>query len=84
MLALGVVFTGASTLAYAALLRHVTAQAAGLLTFLEPVAAVLLAATLLDETLSTATLAGAALVLAAGVAVVALEPEAAARERRRE
>src|SRR4051794_23411841 len=40
---LGVVFTGLSTLAYAALLRHVTAQAAGILTFLEPVSAVLLA-----------------------------------------
>ncbi len=72
--ALGVVFTGLSTLAYAALLRHVTAQAAGILTFLEPVAAVLLAATLLDEPLSAGTLAGGGLVLAAGLAVVALEP----------
>ena len=42
-LTLGVVFTGLSTLVYATLLRRVTAQAAGVLTFLEPVAGVLLA-----------------------------------------
>ena len=42
-LTLGVVFTGVSTLVYATLLRRVTAQAAGVLTFLEPVAGVLLA-----------------------------------------
>ncbi len=71
---LGVVFTGLSTLAYAALLRHVTAQAAGILTFLEPVSAVLLAWALLDETLSPQLLLGAALVVAAGIGVVALEP----------
>ena len=79
-LALGVVFTGLSTLLYAALLRHVTAQAAGVLTFLEPVAAVLLAAALLDEPLPAATLAGGALVLAAGLVVVALVPAGAVTE----
>ena len=78
-LVLGVVFTGLSTLAYAATLRHVTAQAAGILTFLEPVAAVLLAGLLLDEPVEPATLAGGALVLLAGLAVVALDrPEATA------
>jgi DME family drug/metabolite transporter len=66
------VFTAASTLAYVSLLRHVTAQAAGLLTFLEPVAAVILAALLLDEPLTAAALAGGALVLGSGVAVVVL------------
>jgi drug/metabolite transporter (DMT)-like permease len=77
VLVLGVVFTGLSTLAYAATLRHVTAQAAGILTFLEPVAAVLLAGLLLDEPVEPATLAGGALVLLAGLAVVALDrPEA--------
>ena len=79
-LALGVVFTGLSTLLYAALLRHVTAQAAGVLTFLEPVAAVLLAAALLGEPLPGATLAGGALVLAAGLVVVALVPAGAVTE----
>jgi drug/metabolite transporter (DMT)-like permease len=73
VLLLGVVFTGVSTLAYVSLLRHVTAQAAGLLTFLEPVAAVALAAALLDEPLGPAVLAGGALVLAAGAVVVLLE-----------
>jgi drug/metabolite transporter (DMT)-like permease len=73
-LALGVVFTGVSTLVYALLLRHVTAQAAGVLTFLEPVAGVLLAWAILEQRPGTATLVGGALVLAAGLAVVVLEP----------
>ncbi len=74
VLALGVVFTGLSTLAYATLLRRVTAQAAGVLTFLEPVAAVLLAAALVDEPLTGQVIAGGILVLVAGLAVVVLEP----------
>ncbi len=74
VLLLGVVFTGLSTLAYASLLRHVTAQAAGLLTFLEPVAAVVLAWLLLGEAFSVKALIGGALVLLAGIVVVALEP----------
>ena len=71
---LGVVFTGASTLVYATLLRHVTAQAAGVLTFLEPVAAVVLAALLVDEPLTLEVVVGGLLVVAAGIAVVLLEP----------
>lgn len=74
VLALGVLLTGVSTLVYATLLRHVTAQAAGVLTFLEPVAGVLLAWALVSEPPGAATLAGGALVLAAGLAVVLLEP----------
>ena len=74
VLLLGVVFTGFATLAYAALLGHVTAQAAGVLTFLEPVSAVFLAWALLDESLSPQALLGGALVLLAGIAVVVLEP----------
>ena len=74
VLALGVLLTGGSTLVYAMLLRNVTAQAAGVLTFLEPVAGVLLAWALVAERPGGATLAGGALVLAAGLAVVLLEP----------
>jgi drug/metabolite transporter (DMT)-like permease len=74
VLLLGIVFTGLGTLAYAALLRHVTAQAAGILTFLEPVAAVLLAWVFLGESLSAQAILGGTLVLLAGIAVVALEP----------
>jgi drug/metabolite transporter (DMT)-like permease len=74
VLALGVVFTGLSTLVYATLLRRVTAQAAGVLTFLEPVAGVLLAWAILEQRPGAATLAGGALVLAAGLVVVLLEP----------
>ena len=77
VLALGIVFTGLSTLAYAAILRHVSAQAAGLLTFLEPVSAVVLAAVFLGNPLTAATLLGGSLVVVAGVAVIAFEPEAA-------
>lgn len=80
VLLLGVVFTGLSTLAYTALLRHVTAQAAGILTFLEPVAAVLLAWALLDQRVGAATLAGGVLVVVAGAIVVMLEPSDAAAE----
>jgi drug/metabolite transporter, DME family len=78
VLLLGVVFTGLSTLLYTRVLRRVTAQAAGMLTFLEPVAAVALAALLLDEPLDRRTVIGGVLVLAAGLAVVALEPADAA------
>ena len=73
-LTLGIFFTGLSTLVYATLLRRVTAQAAGVLTFLEPVSGVVLAWALLDQRPGAATLAGGALVLGAGLAVVLLEP----------
>ena len=59
---------------YATLLRRVTAQAAGVLTFLEPVAGVLLAWALVDQRPGPATLLGGALVVAAGIVVVLLEP----------
>ena len=74
VLLLGVVFSGLATLVYALLLRHVRAQTAGILTFLEPVAAVLLAALLLDDPLAVRTLFGGALVVVSGIAVVWLEP----------
>jgi DME family drug/metabolite transporter len=71
---LGAVFTGLSTLAFTWLLRRVSAYAAGVLTFLEPVTAVLLAAALVGEPLTAAVVGGGALVLGAGLAVVVLEP----------
>ena len=74
VLALGIVFTGASTLVYAMLLRRVTAQTAGVLTFLEPVAGVLLAWAILEQRPGAVTLVGGALIVAAGIAVVLLEP----------
>ena len=74
VLLLGVVFTGLATLVYMWLLQHVTAQAAGVLTFLEPVSAIVMAWALLDEPLTPLALVGGSLVLLAGIAVVALEP----------
>jgi RarD protein len=74
VLVLGAVFTGLSTLAFTWLLRRVSAYAAGVLTFLEPVTAVLLAAALVGEPLTAAVVGGGALVLGAGLAVVVLEP----------
>ena len=49
-----------------------------MLTFLEPVSGVLLAWALLEQRPGAATLVGGALVVAAGVAVVVLEPTEAA------
>jgi drug/metabolite transporter (DMT)-like permease len=74
VLVIGVVFTGVSTLVYAALLRHVTAQVAGLLTFLEPVTGILLAAALLGQRVGPATAVGALLVLVAGAVAVVTGP----------
>ena len=77
VLALGIVFTGVSTLLYTTLLRRVTAQAAGVLTFLEPVAGVLLGWAILEQRPGAATFAGGALVVGAGLVVVFREPTAA-------
>jgi drug/metabolite transporter (DMT)-like permease len=74
LLLLGVVFTGVSALLYTTILRHVTAQAAGILSFLEPVSATVLAWALLGESLGVATVLGGVLVLSAGILVVLREP----------
>lgn len=76
-LALGVAFTGVSTLVYATLLRRVAAQTAGVLTFLEPVAGVFLAWALLQQRPGAATLVGGVLVVGSGLAVVLLDPATA-------
>jgi DME family drug/metabolite transporter len=78
LLLLGVVFTGLSGIVYVTLLGLVTAQTIGVLAFLEPVSAAVLAWLLLDQPLGAAILVGGGLVLAAGVAVVVAEPADAA------
>lgn len=74
VLLLGVVFTALSGFVYVSLLRRVTAQAVGVLAYLEPVSAALLAWAILGQPLGAAVLAGGVLVVAAGVLVVAAEP----------
>jgi DME family drug/metabolite transporter len=72
--ALGVIFTAVSGYVYISLLRRVTAQAVGILSYIEPVSAALLAWALLDEPLTWQIALGGALVIAAGLLVVFLEP----------
>lgn len=74
---LGVVYTGGGYFLFVALTARVKAQAAGILMYLEPVSAALLAWLLLGQPLSPQVVAGGALVVAAGVAVIVLEPPAA-------
>ncbi len=74
VLALGVVFTALSGYLYIWFLRHVTAQAIGILAYIEPVSAALLAWAVLDEALTWQVVVGGLLVIAAGATVVFLEP----------
>jgi drug/metabolite transporter (DMT)-like permease len=74
VLLVGIVFTGVSGIVWVTLLGIVSAQAIGVLAFLEPVSAALLAWALLDQPLGAAVVAGGGLVLAGGVAVVVAEP----------
>jgi drug/metabolite transporter (DMT)-like permease len=78
VLALGVVFTALSGYLYIWFLRHVTAQAIGILAYIEPVPAALLAWAVLDEALTWQIVVGGLLVIAAGATVVFLEPQDAA------
>ena len=71
---MGVIFTAISGLIWLTLLRHVTAQAMGFLSYLEPVSASFLAWLLLGQRLGLAVAAGGALVLAAGLIVILAEP----------
>jgi drug/metabolite transporter (DMT)-like permease len=75
---LGVVFTAITGYLYVWLIRRVTAQAMGILAYLEPVSAALLAWVLLGEALTWQTALGGALIIAGGLAVVFFEPEDAA------
>ena len=72
------IFTVLSGYLYIWFLRHVTAQAIGILAYIEPVSGALLAWALLDEALTWPVVVGGALVIAAGAAVVLLEPADAA------
>jgi drug/metabolite transporter (DMT)-like permease len=74
VLLLGVVFTALSGVIYVWLLGKVTAQAVGILAYLEPVSAALLAWVILGQPLGPGVLGGAALVVAGGVLVVLAEP----------
>lgn len=71
---LGVLFTAVSGYLYLWLIRRVTAQAMGVLAYVEPVSAAALAWLLLGEALDVRTIVGGALVIGAGVLVVLLEP----------
>ena len=75
---LGAVFTALSGFTYVTLLRHVTAQAVGILAYLEVVSSAVLAWAILDQALGWPVAAGGALVIAGGIGVVLLEPADAA------
>ncbi len=77
VLLLGIVFAGLSGILYVTF-GHVTAQSAGILAFVEPVSASVLAWAILGQSLGVAVLVVGRLVLAGGVAVVVVEPEDAA------
>jgi drug/metabolite transporter (DMT)-like permease len=75
LLLLGVVLTGLTGVIYVGALRWVPATTAGILAYMEPVSAALLAAALLDEALTPAIAIGGAAIVAAGVAVALRTPE---------
>lgn len=74
LLLLGVVFTALSGYLYIWLIRRVTAQAMGVLAYVEPVSAALLAWALLGEALTWQLVVGGVLIIAGGLAVVFFEP----------
>jgi drug/metabolite transporter (DMT)-like permease len=71
---LGVVFTGLSGYVYVYLLRRVTAQAIGILSYIEPVSAALLTWAILGQSFGWQVGVGGALVVLAGTMIVVLEP----------
>ncbi len=75
VLLLGIFFTGVCGVLYVTLVGHVTAQSVGILAFVEPVSASVLAWAVLGQPLGLAVLLGGALVLAGGIIVVVSEPE---------
>ena len=83
LLFLGLFLTGALSVVFVAAIRHVPAASAGILMYMEPVAAALLAAAVLGESLTWPVIAGGAAIVAAGVIVVtqAAEPPVTAIEQ---
>ncbi len=71
---LGVVHTAFAGIIFLGGLRQVRTDRAAVLTYTEPVSAVVFAAMLLGEPLTAATIAGGSLVVAGGVIVSRLEP----------
>ncbi|MBQ9684925.1 MAG: EamA family transporter [Oscillospiraceae bacterium] len=76
LLILGIVHTGLSYVLYFGSIARVPAQTAALLSYIDPVVAVILSITLLREEMSVSALLGAALVIGAMI-VSELEPKAA-------
>ncbi|MDP2183621.1 MAG: EamA family transporter [Actinomycetota bacterium] len=72
--ALGVVNTALTGFLFLSALRNVRADHAAIITYAEPVSAVLFAAVFLGEPLTLATLLGGAAVIAGGIAVTRLRP----------
>jgi drug/metabolite transporter (DMT)-like permease len=77
LLLLGIVLTGVTGVVYVAALKWVPATTAGILAYMEPVSAALLAAAILGEALTPAVLVGGAAIVAAGVVVALRTPQGA-------
>lgn len=77
LLLLGVVLTGVTGVVYVAALKWVPATTAGILAYMEPVSAALLAAAILGEALTPAVIVGGAAIVAAGVVVALRIPQQA-------
>ena len=75
LLVVGVVHTGLAYVLYFGSIADVSAQTAALLSYIDPVVAVLLSLTLLHESMSPAAILGAALVIGA-MAMSELKPDA--------
>lgn len=70
LVALGAVLTGLTWVVYVRALRFVPATTAGILSYMEPIAAALLAAAVIGEELTLAVVAGGLAIVAGGVLVV--------------
>jgi len=76
LVALGIIHTAMTGVIFLGALRKLRTDHAAILTYTEPVAAVLFAAAFLGETLTAWTLAGGAMVVAGGLTVARLSPGA--------
>ncbi|MDX6666798.1 MAG: drug/metabolite transporter, family [Solirubrobacteraceae bacterium] len=75
LLALGVLLTGVVGALYIAALRWVPATTAGILAYMEPVSAALVAAALLGQRLTATVIGGGLAIVAAGVTVAFASPQ---------